>query len=124
MSIKVLIVEDSAVVRDLLEFILGSDPAIQVVGTADDGEKALQAVQKLKPDVVTMDIQMAMMDGYEATRRIMESQPTPIVVVSASVDAKQVATTFRALEAGARPLRSRRGRRRLTTFTSDFNFTV
>jgi two-component system, chemotaxis family, protein-glutamate methylesterase/glutaminase len=101
MSIRVLIVEDSAVVRELLVFILGSDPAIQVVGTADNGEKALRAVQELKPDVVTMDIQMAKVDGYEATRRIMESQPTPIVVVSASVDAKQVATTFRALEAGA-----------------------
>jgi two-component system chemotaxis response regulator CheB len=101
MSIRVLIVEDSAVVRELLGFILGSDPAIQVVGTADDGAKALRAVQELKPDVVTMDIQMATMDGYEATRRIMEKQPTPIVVVSASVDAKQVATTFRALEAGA-----------------------
>jgi two-component system chemotaxis response regulator CheB len=101
MSIRVLIVEDSAVVRELLEFILGSDPAIQVVGTADDGAKALRAVQELRPDVVTMDIQMAKMDGYEATRRIMEKQPTPIVVVSASVDAKQVATTFRALEAGA-----------------------
>ncbi len=101
MSINVLIVEDVAVVRELLHKILGSDPAIRVVGTANDGEEALQAVADLKPHVITMDIHMAKLDGYEATRRIMESHPTPIVVVSATIDPREVATTFRALEAGA-----------------------
>ena len=101
MSIRTLIVEDSAVVRELLNHILGSDPAIDVVGTANNGMEALRAVQALKPDVVTMDINMPVMDGYEATRRIMETVPLPIVIVSVSVDRREVATTFRALEAGA-----------------------
>jgi len=99
--IKVLIVEDSQVVRDLLTFILSSDPAIQVVGTARDGEEAVRAVREKRPDVVTMDIVMPNMDGYEATRIIMETTPTPIVIVSASWDPKEVEKTFRAMEAGA-----------------------
>jgi two-component system chemotaxis response regulator CheB len=99
--IKVLIVEDSAVVREFLERILGSDPAIQVVGTANDGEEALEAVRRWQPDVITMDIHMPKLDGVEATRGIMETHPTPIVIVSGSTDPREVATTFRAIEAGA-----------------------
>jgi two-component system chemotaxis response regulator CheB len=99
--IKVLIVEDSAVVREFLVQILGSDPAIQVVGTANDGEEALEAVRRWQPDVITMDIHMPKLDGLEATRRIMETQPTPIVIVSGSTDPQDVAMTFRAMEAGA-----------------------
>ncbi|MBI5589346.1 MAG: chemotaxis-specific protein-glutamate methyltransferase CheB [Deltaproteobacteria bacterium] len=101
MTIRVLIVEDSAVVAELLNYILGSDPAIRVVGTARDGWQALQAVRDLKPDVITMDINMPGMGGYEATCRIMETHPAPIVIVSVSIDPREVATTFRALEAGA-----------------------
>ena len=99
--IKVLIVEDSPVVRDLLTFILSSDPAIQVIGTARDGEEAVRAVREKRPDVVTMDIIMPKMDGFEATRIIMETTPTPIVIVSASWDPQEVEKTFRAMEAGA-----------------------
>jgi two-component system, chemotaxis family, protein-glutamate methylesterase/glutaminase len=99
--IKVLIVEDSPVVRDLLTFTLSSDPAIQVIGTAHDGEEAIRAVREKRPDVVTMDIVMPNMDGFEATRIIMETTPTPIVIVSASWDPKEVEKTFRAMEAGA-----------------------
>jgi two-component system chemotaxis response regulator CheB len=99
--IRVLIVEDSPVVRDLLTFILSSDPAIQVIGTACNGEEAVRAVSEKKPDVVTMDIVMPNMDGFEATRIIMETTPTPIVIVSASWDPQEVEKTFRAMEAGA-----------------------
>jgi len=99
--IKVLIVEDSQVMRDLLTFILSSDPAIQVIGTARDGREAVRAVREMRPDVVTMDIVMPNMDGFEATRIIMETTPTPIVIVSASWDPKEVERTFQAMEAGA-----------------------
>jgi two-component system chemotaxis response regulator CheB len=99
--IRVLIVEDSPVVRELLTFILSSDPAIQVIATARDGVVAIRAVREMRPDVVTMDIVMPNMDGFEATRIIMETTPTPIVIVSASWDPKEVAKTFQAMEAGA-----------------------
>ncbi|MDD5008675.1 MAG: chemotaxis-specific protein-glutamate methyltransferase CheB [Syntrophorhabdaceae bacterium] len=99
--IKVLIVEDSQVVRDFLTYILSSDPDIQVVGTASNGEEAVKGVGDKRPDIVTMDINMPKMDGYEATRIIMETTPTPIVVVSASWDPNEVKKTFMTMEAGA-----------------------
>jgi two-component system chemotaxis response regulator CheB len=99
--IKVLVVEDSPVVREFLVHILDADPDIRVVGTAHDGEEALEAIARKQPDVITMDIHMPRMDGLDATRRIMETCPTPIVVVSGSTDAAEVATTFEAMEAGA-----------------------
>lgn len=99
--IKVLIVEDSRVVQEFLVHILTSDPTIQVVGIANDGAEALEAVRQKRPDVITMDIHMPKIDGFKATRAIMETLPTPIVIVSASTSAKDVTSTFRALEAGA-----------------------
>ena len=99
--IKVLIVEDSTVAREFLTYVLTSDPAIQVIGTANNGVEALEFLEHKKPDVITMDIHMPIMDGFEATRRIMETVPTPIVIVSGSTGSTEVASTFRAIEAGA-----------------------
>lgn len=99
--IKVLVVEDSPVARELLVYILDSDPEIQVIGTVSNGLQALEALKEKKPDVITMDIHMPEMDGFEATRKIMETSPTPIVIVTASENPHEVGTSFRAIEAGA-----------------------
>jgi two-component system, chemotaxis family, protein-glutamate methylesterase/glutaminase len=99
--IRVLIVEDSPVAQEFLTYILTSDPDIRVAGVASNGAEALVAAKELRPSVITMDIHMPIMDGFEATRRIMETVPTPIVVVSGSTASTEVSSTFRAMEAGA-----------------------
>ncbi len=98
--IKVLVVEDSPAIRDFLVHVL-SGPGVRVIGTASNGSEAVEFVKRSKPDVITMDLYMPVMDGLEATRRIMEITPVPIVIVSGIWDPKEVETTFRALEAGA-----------------------
>jgi two-component system chemotaxis response regulator CheB len=99
--IQVLIVDDSPVARELLEFILSQDPEISIIGTAQDGEEAVRLTLEKKPDIITMDINMPTMNGFDATRIIMETTPVPIIIVTASENLRDVATSFRALEAGA-----------------------
>ena len=99
--IKVLVVDDSAVLREFLVYLLESDPALQVVGTASNGEEAIQAVIEKQPDIITMDINMPKLNGFEATRRIMETAPRPRVIVTGSWNPREVATSFQAIEAGA-----------------------
>ena len=99
--IKVLIVEDSLAMQQLLKHAISSDPMLTVVGVASDGKEALEAVKELHPDVIAMDWQMPKLDGLEATRIIMETIPTPIVIVTGSVAANDAAVSFRMIEAGA-----------------------
>jgi len=99
--IKVLVVEDSPVVCELLTHILNSDPDIRVIGTAENGEEAIEVAERHRPDLVTMDVHMPKMDGFKATRIIMETNPVPIVIVTGSTSMIEMENSFRAIEAGA-----------------------
>jgi two-component system chemotaxis response regulator CheB len=97
---RVLIVDDSAFMRKVLETILSSDGQLQVVGQAKDGREAVTLAESLKPDVITMDINMPHVDGLQATAQIMTTNPRPIVIVS-SESREGAASTLKALELGA-----------------------
>lgn len=100
-KIKVLVVEDSKSVSELLKAILESDDKIKVVGVVTSGERAIDFVLKNKVDVITMDFTLDGMNGIEATKEIMSKKPTPIVILSSSFNPKESKDVFRALEAGA-----------------------
>ena len=97
---RVLIVDDSAFMRKVLETIFNADPQLQVVGHAKDGREAITLSESLKPDVITMDLNMPHLDGLQATAHIMTNSPRPIVVVS-SESKEGAASTLKALELGA-----------------------
>src|SRR5713226_6467799 len=97
---RVLIGEDSTFMRKVLEQIFNSDDQLQVVGHAKDGREAVAMAESLKPDVITMDINMPHMDGLQATAQIMTTNPKPIVIVS-SESKEGAASTLKALELGA-----------------------
>lgn len=99
--IKVLVADDSTVTRMFLVHLLESDPRIRVVGAVSDGQAALDFVIDSKPDVVLMDIHMPKLDGFEATRLIMETVAVPIIICSAAANTKDMDIAFRAMEAGA-----------------------
>ena len=100
MPVRVLVVDDSSFFRRRLTEILNSDNHLQVIGAAVNGQEAIDLVKKLKPDVVTMDIEMPVMDGITAVKRIMQSDPLPILMFS-SLTTDGAKATLDALEAGA-----------------------
>ncbi len=99
--LRVMIVDDSAVARQVLARIMNDDPDVEVVAEAVDGAQAVDLAASVLPDIITMDINMPVMDGLEATRLIMERTPRPIVLISSRYDAREVQETFPVLEAGA-----------------------
>ncbi|MFI8559113.1 chemotaxis response regulator protein-glutamate methylesterase [Pseudomonas putida] len=100
MAVKVLVVDDSGFFRRRVSEILSADPTIQVVGTATNGREAIDQALSLKPDVITMDYEMPMMDGITAVRHIMQRCPTPVLMFS-SLTHEGARVTLDALDAGA-----------------------
>ena len=100
MAVKVLVVDDSGFFRRRVSEILGADPNIQVIGTATNGREAIEQAQALKPDVITMDYEMPMMDGITAVKNIMQRCPTPVLMFS-SLTHEGARVTLDALDAGA-----------------------
>ncbi|UCD83255.1 MAG: chemotaxis response regulator protein-glutamate methylesterase [Deltaproteobacteria bacterium] len=99
--IRALVVDDSKTAREVIRDILNSDPGIKVVGEARDGQEALDKVSELRPDIVTMDVIMPVKDGLEAVEEIMAYQPTPILVLSSTINDRNVNTAFKAIQLGA-----------------------
>ena len=100
MAIKVLIVDDSTFFRKRLTEIIKGDSSLEVVGEAKDGKEGVEKTMSLKPDVITMDVEMPVMDGITAVQEIMAKCPTPILMFS-SLTFEGANSTFKALEAGA-----------------------
>jgi two-component system chemotaxis response regulator CheB len=99
--IRVVVVDDSALMRRMITNLIERDPSIRVVGAARDGREAIALVQALRPDIVTMDVRMPVMDGLATTEHLMAYCPTPILVLTASLASHEVDITFRMLDAGA-----------------------
>jgi len=100
-KIRVLVVEDSLTVREHLLEVLRSDPDLEVVGEASNGQLGVELCKKLRPDVMTLDMHLPVMDGVTATEHIMGHFPTPILIVSASTNRGDLFKTYDALAAGA-----------------------
>ena len=98
--VRVLIADDSAFMRKVLQSIFSADPQLEVVGEARDGREAVAQAEVLRPDVITMDINMPHLDGLQATEVIMSTRPRPIVIVS-SESREGADATLKALELGA-----------------------
>lgn len=98
---RILVVEDSRVIAEVLRSMINDTLDLEVIGVAKNGKEGVLMTQQLAPDLITMDIIMPEMDGFEATKSIMANNPTPIVVISSHLNNKELNTTFRALDAGA-----------------------
>jgi two-component system, chemotaxis family, protein-glutamate methylesterase/glutaminase len=101
MAIRVLVVEDSLTVRDRLCQAIAGDPELALIGEVGDGARAIEACRDLRPDVIAMDLVLPVLDGLAATEHIMAHHPTPILIVSASLNRGEVFRTYEALAAGA-----------------------
>ena len=99
--IRVLVVDDSPLMCKILTNIMNCDPQIIVAAVANNGKEAVELVPRLKPDIITMDIEMPVMDGFEATKEIMASHPTPILIVSSTVFKTGMEKVFKAISHGA-----------------------
>ncbi len=97
-QIRVLVIDDSAYNRQIISEIIASQPDMEVVGKADDGEQGLKLAAHLRPDLITLDIEMPRMDGYTFLRLLMSQLPTPVIVISSHSNRQEV---FQALELGA-----------------------
>ena len=100
-KLQVLVVEDSVVVREMLIHIINSDPRLHVVAAVASGEAAIKALGQFTPNVISLDIRLPGMDGFETTLQIMTEKPTPIVVISSDVDDRSLNISMNALRAGA-----------------------
>lgn len=98
---RVLVVDDSTTARALLVALCRAEPGVEVVGEASDGRQAVERTMLVRPSIVVMDIEMPVMDGFEATKRIMIEHPTPILIVTARYDPASVEVSLRAVRAGA-----------------------
>jgi len=100
MAIKVLVVDDSSFFRRVITDIVNADPKLEVVGYAVNGREAVSQVLAIEPDVVVMDVEMPVMDGITAVKKIMASKPTPILMFS-SITVEGAKASLDALDAGA-----------------------
>jgi two-component system chemotaxis response regulator CheB len=105
---RVVVVDDSATSRLLLVEILRADPGIEVVGQAADGLEAVDLVKRLRPDIVTMDVQMPLLDGFAATKRIMVEAPTPILITT-GIDPRALSVSLEAVRMGALAVQAKPG---------------
>lgn len=100
-KIRVLVVEDSLTIRQRFREVLASDPQVEVIGEAEDGKRAIELCTELRPDVVSLDMLLPVMSGLAATEYIMAHCPTPILIVSSSINRGELFKTYDALAAGA-----------------------
>ncbi len=99
--IRVLVADDSATVRNTLVALLSEDPRLSIVGQAADGIEAVDKARALRPDVITMDVNMPRLDGLGATAAIMAEAPARVLVISSVSEHRQLELSFKAMAAGA-----------------------